>query len=382
MNFLRKNVITFAPHIVWTLNFSIIYTFFAELFNIYVLTDVANTTQFYYTKGLFLFFPLVFLSLSLKKSNIFWKFAIKGAICVIVCAILSRCIVFTVMVLVFFCLRFLNNANNEKSSFDTVNHINLFFLVGYFIFTAFFTQIFLQTIVVYHFLFSTLLIFSYHGLLRFESFVSLRQDKSNLPDQRILEQSTKIFAVFSLIIILFLAPLIRYNYNFISFVIDLPSETGYEYEATEEETSEEPSSENSFSVTDLQSDSALGDFLAPFWKATEYLLYIGAFVVFIQIMLAGIRAFIAILKKPQFVRNDVIETTFKPINEQSKSTVKSKRISEFFDFSPKMKIRRKYKKTLNKFKPQNFQTPTEMEQMANLDIPQLHSDYIDARYNK
>ncbi|MFI3226944.1 MAG: hypothetical protein R3Y09_05955 [Clostridia bacterium] len=383
MNFLRKNLIIYAPHIVWMLVLSIVYALFAELFNIYIFDNTLNSTDFYYIKGLFLVFPLAFFSISLKKSNVLWKFVLKGFICLIICGILSKCVVFTAMVAALFGLRFINNVNSDKSSFDEISHINLMFLAGFFVLTAFYDLVFLQKMIVYHVFFATLLIFAQKGLKRFEFFIDLRKDKSNLPEQRILDQAMKIFAVCTLLVILLVMPIMGNYYNFISFSFELSDETGYVYEEVEsEDLGDEPvEGEDGYSLEELQDNSRMSQVLGMFWQFIEPLIYVMNFVILGWILYKGILAFLENLKKPLVVRDDVIETTFKKINEEKKSTIDISKISELLDFSPEKQIRRRYKKTLKKYNPENWQTPSEMEEMAKLEIPKLHNDYLNARYN-
>lgn len=384
MNFARKTVINLAPHLVWTLFFSILFTVVTNFLNNIAFDVETISFDLLYLKGLFLFFPLLMLSYFRDTTDELWKFIVKSIILVIFCGIVTQSFVFILSTAVFAYLRVSNNLSKEKSSFDTTPTVVLLFMLALFVVSGFAQAYIFQKIIVFHFLFISLLIFSRGGLMRFESYVELKKDRSNLPAKRILDNATKIFIGISLAIALLLCPIIRYQYSFVAIGVDT-SDEAYDYEVDETENDAETdvtTSEDSINYGDLENEGALADFLQPLWNFLEPVSYISAYVVFAYFMIKALIAFILNLKNPLVVKNDVIESTLAIVQEDRNSTVSSSRFSDFFDFSKDMSVRKRYKRTLKKHSPKEWQTPTEMEQMASLEIPDLHSKYLEVRYGK
>lgn len=384
MHHLRKSILKFAPHVVWTLALSIGYSFFAYAIYFYVTPDNLYSSEVYYLKGMFFCIPLVILSFAIKKTKHIWQYLLTCIILIISLYFITKCFVFTFVVLILCGVRFLNRINGEKSEFESVSFLILLVYIVFFLLTGFNDFPFLQEATLYHFMFSALLIFSYQGFNRFESFVEIRKNRSNLPSKRILDTGTKIFLVFSIIVILFFMPIMRYQYDFVHF--ELPefqstaSESEYVIETEEEEEEEEEAQEMSYA--ELFPETPLSNFLKQIWNFFDKIVLVVMYVTLLYLLIKGIIFLIINFNKPQIEKNDLIESTFNHDEDTVTSTVSKARFDGIFDFSKEMMIRRRFKKEFKRYNPKQWQTPDEIQKMSNHFVPDLHELYEKVRYGK
>lgn len=373
MEFLRKNHTFFAVNIVWTLVLSLGYAFLSDF--VYSVPKYDFFMEIYYFKGLFLSIPLSFYYILIKKSKYMWQYFVFGTMFLCLCFIGSKCIIFNIFSSILLISRFFSQNEEENNIFDGVNFYILIFYVIFFMTFALSNNDFLQKTTLYHALISSLLIFYHNGFERLEYFIMVRKNKSNLPEKQLINQIYKIFSSFSLIILVFVAPIIKKYYNFVSF--EYEKEENY---AQNEIVQEIVAQENQNPYEHLQNTpyilsenfSKIFDFLEPFLQVLSYFL-------FFYVILKAFLVFLKSLKNSVVYNDDVIENLLFENNDVENI---KKIVLEKFDFSYNMKIRRKYKKTLQKYNPKPWQSTNEMEKMAKISIEKLHDEYEKVRYGK
>lgn len=386
MNLIRKNIINITPHIAWTLVLGVFYAYIAGEFNKWFLEDVSKSVETLYLKGLLLFIPIFALGYFYTKLNTFGKFLLAGIIIILCSLVISQCIIFTIIVILPYYRRICNHLYGETGDFDRITTSAIISMGIFYIYSAFTEQVFLQEIIIQNTLIVMILMFVRNGLIKSEEYVMLRQEKSNMPSQLILDKSTKIFIITGLLVILIISPIINSQYQFLSFAFDpfdFEAEEVPLYEAEEEVLEENFEKGPSYEELDEMGRASYTEYLYKLYDFIEPIIYIATLIFLINVFVKGILAFIEILHNPIVVKNDIIESTLNTDEKDVKTSLgNSFNLGEIFNFSSEMTVRRKYKRTLKKHSPKNWQTPTEMETMAKIDIPKLHNEYLEARYGK
>lgn len=385
MDKIRKNIINISPYIAWTLLFSVFYAYCASIFNDFILKQNVLSIQTLYLKGLTLFVPLYLLGYFYTNLKKFGKYISYGIIVIIVSLILSQCIIYTLVVSLPFIRRICNYLYGEKGIFDDITISAPIVMAFFYIYSTLHEQVFLQEIIIYNAFFILILMFMRNGLLKTEEYVVRRQDKSNMPAKLILDKSTKIFIITSLIASVAIIPIIDNQYKYVNVEFEiLDNEVNEPFLNEEELPLEENLNENnrvSYEELDKIGKKSYTEFLFNLYAFFEPIIYFTTLIFLIIVLIKGIKAFVEILNSPLILKNDIIESTFNTDEKDIKTSLNNEfNLGEIFNFSEQMTIRRKYKRILKKHSPKQWQTPTEMEEMANLDIPKLHNDYLKVRY--
>lgn len=376
---IRNSLLKWIPHIVWALVISLGYALFAVKVNTQILNETMVSVERYYLKGLCILIPLAIFGESVKQSIRFWQFLMIGIGVIVVTFFLSNCIFFTGITAFLWVVRLTSRVEKEDTCFDGVNYFLFPILLIYFLITGFYEEPFLQKMTVYHLLYTLLLVFLYEGLLRFGEYVDLRKDKANMPSKRILDAGTKIFGMVAILVMLCVVPIIKYQYDYIP--MSFPEiESTYEEEIVEEKAQEEKSEQ--MGMQDMFPEQESNPIAELIWEVLERVAFILVYTGIAYHLIKGIYKMIKNFNQIEIEKNDVIESTFLQKDDTVKKLKPKNKFSEWFDFSREMKIRRKYKKMLKKYEPKDWQTPTEMETMAELEIPELHNLYEEVRYGK
>lgn len=376
---IRNSLLKWIPHIVWALVISLGYALFAVKVNTQILNETMVSVERYYLKGLCILIPLAIFGESVKQSIRFWQFLMIGVGVIVATFFLSNCIFFTGITAFLWVLRLTTRVEKEDTCFDGVNYFLFPILLIYFLITGFYEEPFLQKMTVYHLLYTLLLVFLYEGLLRFGEYVDLRKDKANMPSKRILDAGTKIFGMVAILVMLCVVPIIKYQYDYIP--MSFPEiESTYEEEIVEEKAQEEKSEQ--MGMQDMFPEQESNPIAELIWEVLERVAFILVYTGIAYHLIKGIYKMIKNFNQIEIEKNDVIESTFLQKDDTVKKLKPKNKFSEWFDFSREMKIRRKYKKMLKKYEPKDWQTPTEMETMAELEIPELHNLYEEVRYGK
>ncbi|MFI3236899.1 MAG: hypothetical protein R3Y47_02580 [Lachnospiraceae bacterium] len=379
MRQIRKTLLVAAPTVAWTLLFMIIYTLFMSKVQDYK-EFVISDQQLYY-RSITLAIPLAVLTITIKKTKYLWQYLLV-AILLIAAMYFSTGDWFLVLITAGLCfIRLISRLSNEPNVLDSINGFMIAALVIVFVMMGFSGEEYLQKMTLYHIIYLTLLAFTYWGLQRFEEYIMIRESRANVPAVKILDTGTKIFVVSVLLCLIVLLPLMEYKYELVSF--SLPqveqSDEVWEEEINIEEREE---SNEGGSMIDMLPESEPNKYLVMFWQFLSNLMVIAVYVGFVYAAIRGIRAMIRNYKAPQIEKYDVIESTFVQVDAEANTIKVRAKLGELFGFSKEMTIRRKYKKALNKYHPKAWQSPDEMEKMAELDIPELHELYEEARYAK
>ncbi len=385
MRTIRKRLLQLSPHLIFCLAISLCYAMLANAF----AGDGTFGMVVYYMRGLALFLPLVAFSILVKKASNIWQFALGGIVILAALHLAFGCWLFTTIAIGIYLLRGGNRVRQQLQILDeelpeesVLDHPSQFLLcLPVLCFLAAGNQFlpFFQELALYHFIAICLLFFVRDGLVRFEQYVALSELSANVPSARILETGTRIFVVSALVCTLVLVPILRSSYQFTPIVFDFSAATEWEEEAVEE------ASEESDPVSDIwasieESEPAID--LSWLWAILDKVLLVGFVAVTAWFLYYCLRVLIVNFNKTQVEKNDVIESTFLDSETQLAFARGKARFAALFDFSEAMKIRRRYKKEFKKHAPKPWQTPAELEAMANKDLPELHAAYEAARYGK
>lgn len=367
-----------TPCIVWTLAISLGYAICMH-WAVGELAEGGLSAQLYYLQGLLLGIPFAILAKVARNAKHLWQFLLVGVVLLFAGFYISNSYFFAVIIGVLWFVRFINRLKDASSSLDGTNGFLLLTFVVCFIAAGSGYEVFLQKMSIYHFIIVGLLTFNYYGIQRYEFYVKLRKDKANMPINRIMDTGTRNFVVTALIVILCIVPVIEYGYAFVPFVWEQgDSEYEYDTDSSEEEQEEQ---QTSLSLEDLVGIKEPSIWLQYLWAVLEKITVIALYIAAVWFIVHGIYKMVRNFNKIQIEKNDVIESTFVVADEENR-TRRKKRFEEMFDFSYTMKVRRRYKKELKKYNPKHWQTPSEMEAMADLEMPELHQLYEEVRYGE
>lgn len=379
MEKLRTYFMALIPPLMWTLALSIGYTLIVYPLDSYLQPATTFGELFYYSKGLCLFFPICFLSYIGRRTRHLYQFLLCGIGMVFVVYFLSDCYTFTGICIILWGIQLASRLSHIRSILEVASGYILIIYILYFVITGNTNDVFLQKCTLIHFVISALCIFAYYGIKRFEFYITLRKSKAYMPTTRILNTGTSIFLGVLLIGLLVLVPLIHFQYQFTAFVTPVIEES--ELEILPEETQSTPEYEEAvLALDDLANESVTHPLLDTLWALFEWGMKLFVCGTILTLIYLGIRHMIREFRHNLTEDTDVIESTFSSFD--TTFVLKNKtRIHELLDFSYEKKIRRQYKNTLRKYKPKSWQSPSEMEEMANLTIPELHQEYEKVRYS-
>lgn len=382
MTKLRKVLLNVIPCMVWTMIASIAYGVLAYEINRAVDDSGAYFVERYFVEGMLLAVPLVCFSKIVKVTKNIIQFVLLSVLLVCLSDLLLGSVAFTVAVIILGLFRLVSRLQNEFSVFDSTNEFSLLLYPLYFVVTAFSDNAFMQNVTVYYFLLSSVLIFVYSGLERFDHYIFINQTKAYVPTATILNTGAKIFVIVGMSIIFICMPVIRNNFEYVS--LELPQ---FEKEITlatqdEENVVNAEKTESNNSLEALFSEREENPYFAKIADFMERFMMYLIYPIIATFCLFACYKIVKNFNNVVYTKDDVIESTFAQ-KDAVVSELKAKFKDEnIFNFSKEMKIRRKYKKEFKKFKPENWQTPTEIEIMSNKNISTLHDLYEDARYNK
>lgn len=386
MRTIRKRLLQISPHLLFTLAFSLCYAMLAYSF---MAEGESLSMLAHYLRGLALMIPFAVFACLVKKSAKIWQFALGGIVIIAGLHLAFGDGLFTTIAIIIYLLRGGNRVRQqlqileeelpEESLLDHPSMFLLCFPVLCFLVAGNQYLPFFQELALYHFIAMCLLFFVRGGLLRFEQYVKLSELSANVPSARILETGTRIFVVAALVCTLVLVPILRSSYQFTPIVFDLSAATEWEEEA--EETTDEGTDYVAEIYASIEESEPAID-LSWLWAIIDKLLLAAFCAVMAWFIYHCLRVLIVNFNKTQVEKNDVIESTFLDSEAQLAFARSKARFSALFDFSEAMKIRRRYKKEFKKHAPKPWQTPTELEAMANKDLPELHAAYEAARYGK
>ncbi len=368
-----------APIVVWTLMLANIYAIITYTIATQSVGGTTNTELMYYLDGLFLVVPLIILSWSVYKIKYIWQYLIFVAVLALGMYVLTFnfAIVFITLALCF--ARFLQRLRRDKSALDTINVVYIVVPIFCFVATSYNELVIIQKISLYTFVIMGFFTFAYTGIKRFINYVDLRKDKANIPINRLLNTGTQVFVILGMVLVLYIVPTIEMSYEFVTFSLNLNGETEYEYDTDDVYTYSDYSMDDDYSYLEEIGEASYN--LDMLWNIVLFIIAAGTILLIGFIAFNMIRNLIYNFHNIEVDKQDVIESTFLD-NDTKESTKKSsKKWQERLDFSYEMKVRRRYKKELKKYRPQEWQTPSEIEAMAQVDMPELHAEYERVRYS-
>ncbi len=378
---IRTAIQRLAPCLVWTLALGIAYSFCAYKLSALSASGASSYTV-YYCKGFALLPVLLLLEYTAKRLRHFLSFAFVGIALALGAWALLGCVYFAALTCTLWFMHLLARLHHEPCTLTQTSWWLLLLFPVYFLVTSATQDNFFQKMVLYHFVFTGLLIFAHKGLARFDAYIALRQTKAqtHVPIARIHHHATRIFAVGCALVLLLLCPIIETQYQF--FILTAPTFTAVEVESPSEEEATEESQTEAFDLSLLIEESTPNPWLEAFWAAFERVMRIALYGGLIWCIVAGLYKMIRCFREIEFDKSDVIESTLVIEELQASAARRRRHWQRQFDFSEEMKIRRRYQKTMRKHRPKPWQTPCEMEEMANENIPELHAHYEKARYGK
>lgn len=376
MKNVRKGLIEWSPHIMWTLSISLGYTLIMNQFTTIDAGIQDEMIMNYFLKGLWLIIPLVLLKYIVTKVKYRWQLFIVSILITGLMLYISGEVLLGVLTAILCMMRLYNCVLEEKSCLEQMELLLLALFPFYFIVSGLGEIPMLQKLSVYSFVLCGGLTFIVSGLLRIEKYIELRKNRANLPQAKLLNGGTKIFVSFTVIIMCVVLFVLHYEYEYVSYSWETS-----EYEYTEEVVEEEGETEEDINLFELYEVGETNQYLEALFSVLEKIFVFIFYLLMVFALYKAIRSFI-IARNVNSGTKIIIEETFTDVEEDVAANVKGFHIREFFDFSPEMKVRRRYKKTLKSYHPKNWQSPSEMEEMAQIEIEELHYEYEAVRYGK
>lgn len=376
MSKIRKFILSNTSYIVWTLIISLGYAIFESFVDLALEKSSSGTS--YYLKGFLVLIPLVIIGISIKKCKNLGYYLIIGLALLGVFYFLTKSVIFVSIIVIIWAMHLHSRIDETKSILAEAHASILFIFLLYFLISAYQTNVFMQKTVLYYLTISALFIIMRDGITRFDRYISIKDNNEYLPKQKILDTATSIFLVVVLLLAVFILPIITYRYDIIT-IDDIEVEYAEELYIYEEEIpDEEVQSENIFDLIS-QKESNLN--LQWIWEILDKMLMVLCVVAVPIIIFTIIYKIAKGFSRVQFEKDDIVED-IKDDKDETKKVLSKFKINALLDFSEEMKVRRKYKKTLKRYSPKGWQTPFEMEEMAKINIPELHDMYEKVRYGK
>ncbi len=386
MRRLRKQILWLSPHLLWCLAIGLGYSMLGYAF-VGDAIGIGMGMGGYYLRGLVLLLPLVGFAYAAKKAAHIWQFVLFSVLLLGALQLAFASWFFTGIAIVICLLRGGNRIRQQlqmleeelptESPLDHPGKFLLLLPVLYFLVAGNQNLPLFQALALYHFVAMSLLFFVQGGLLRFEAYVALSELNANVPSARILETGTRIFVASALLLTLLLVPIIRSFYQFTPIVFERATASEWVEEAEEEAVEE---SDHVSEIYDSIAESEPMFDLSWLWAILDKVAVVLFWGVSVYFLYRCLNVIIVNFNKTQVEKNDVIESTFLDSEAQLYAQRTRARFAALFDFSKAMKTRRRYQKELKKHHPKPWQTPTEMEAMAQKNIPELHAAYEAARY--
>lgn len=220
-----------------------------------------------------------------------------------------------------------------------------------------------------------------------KEFIETNQKLANLPVETMQKAGTWILKILLLVLLLVLIPSVMYGEDPLAEAV-----AGYHPKERKVEILEAQDGESMAGMEAMNLAKMLGakqQVIVPKWfrQVVNILMYL----IFMGAVLVLLRAIYQNIKKAGTAFSEEGEDEILFLHEESEKREhlsKKKREREGY-FSPNQKIRRLYKKTIqkaDKIQPKGTETPTELEEKAGLNqdknMWQLHETYEKARYSK
>ncbi len=387
MKHANKILIFSLPVLTFTLLLSIIYALVAnQIYNMFSDTyEVATFSQsysLYFYRGLSFVIPLALFSYTIRKVRNFFVFILIGLGTTALSYLIFGCFIYTIFYFLLMSARCVMRASNTTSIFDCIQIPLILPYIGFFLLSCFIEYPSLQFFTAISLFLSVIFYVAYSTLTVTDTYLSYNRKMSNLPADHIAKSSLNhvviITSISVVLLLLFMNTAYGYTY------IDLSALYNDEViEGTEAFVTPNASGAG-YSLMDML---GVGE-VNPIFRAIIELLdmiMIPLTVVFVIYILARmIVGFIKDFNKTVYYKEDVIESSDVNDSEIDEYSKNIKGISRF-DYSINAKIRRKYKKIIkrkSKSLPLEWETPTQIEQNANITDDKLHLIYEKARYSE
>ncbi|MFI3177134.1 MAG: hypothetical protein R3Y67_06555 [Eubacteriales bacterium] len=333
MNYIRKNIPNIIPVMVWTMVLCIAYALLRLKISTYDVEYIL-LQETAYVQGWLLLLPFMVIA-KIKR-------------------------------------RFQRNTTRYPMTYATL------LLYGvYFVITGFAGYETIQKMTVYHLVFTILCIHTYNGLLRVEEYIAIHKNKSYMPEGRIFHTSVLNLVLFIGVALLIALPLLYMKLEFVSFTVPELEITLEEEEVVEEDNNQ---SEGGGMDYDSLYQGEPNPYLVILWQVLERMAMVIVWCFVAYFLIRSLYRLIRNLAQTQVEERDLIESTFRQEEATLAIEQVKRHIKERFSRSHRMAVRRKYKKKLKPYEPKHWQTPAEMETMAQLDIQELHEEYEAIRY--
>lgn len=377
MQYISKNILKYTAGFIWFLTISLGYTILVYTMIYGESSDSTMGLFRLYVEGILLVIPMTIFAIAQKKIKYIWQFIIIGIIVSYGSYLVISNMFFTIVVILLWFLRFIQRTGTGYCVLEDIHFLILIPFCAYFYLTGIQYYEVLQMLVICYVVLVSVAMFNYYGLTRSENYVNLRRNKANMPSGQIIGFGVKNYLTISLVVLLVMIPLIISSYEFVDLNLEFDEVS---YDSVEEEM--DADSQGTMDLSELFGESDSNPLLEAFWNMIFNIFFIGILVVFAYVFITTLyRMIMKFRTLPIENQGDVIESTFQMDKQVEQSSMKI-RLSEFLDFSEEMRIRRRYKRVLKKYNPKPWQTPLEMEFMAELDIPELHEAYEEVRYGK
>lgn len=380
MRYVRIHLPKLITCVIWALVVSLCYVVvWVQIMGI-LEPEYSVFSNTYYLEGICLIIPyMITKELALKSKNII-QYLCGSIVLIGGCLLLSLDYVFLVITIYLSITRLCGRVNGKEGELYELHYFVLLIFAMIYVYTTYQGDEFLQKATIYHGVIAGVLIHTHNSVIRLERYIEIRKSRAYMPVNRIVHTGIIYILVLLFTCMVVILPIMGSQYEYTQWKpweFEPIKVAGEEVEESNKKPVEEDGGMN-FNVD----ESEINPVLYAIWDITGKIAMYGTYIAILYWMLKGIYFVIIRFQGSKVEENDIIESLYTPEDQVLAIERVKRNLSEIFYVSEEMRIRKQYKKKLKKYNPKVWQTPTEMEEMANLEIKELHNRYEKARYGE
>lgn len=357
---------------------------FAPLFALAALFFNNHSSAYYLTEGLLTVIPIGILDISSRRCKYLWQYLFTAGIVCVTAFFVTDYYIIAVSLVIMAVARLVSRVRTTEKDlvFDRpylmapVVFIVPFFLSG--IYERPVIQLASLCFVALYFV----LWFTYMGLGRLEDYVEINRSMWNFPKKRILKTGTAILLCSAVFLLALALPSLILNFSFTKINMD-PKAVRAAVQQTEAPTVADNAPDFR---TLLPGTKQLPPQLSAFLQILGNVVLTLVLVFVALLILYGIYRLTKEFRGTVREKNDLIESTADMPEFFRTSLGKNRKKNlRFLDFSPNATARKKYIRAVKGAKkalPEEWLSPSEIEEQAGMNRPALHDVYEKARYSQ
>lgn len=368
----RKVMLVMLPLLHVTLIIAPIYTFLACV--AYVDSGISSV-QYFFSALLFIIPAAItkYTSMYIKQ---LWLYLVICIVLTVSIWFITTCTISILITVLMSVLRLVARVRQDASVFDRPHYVALLVFIVPFLYGGLNDDWFIQLMALILSVTYIAVVFAFNGFKKIEDYIKLNNTMAEFPERRIGKSMATIFGVGALIFLSVALICVMSSYEF--FGVEIPQiEVSEEEKALLVESTVDPT-QNYQQLAEMFGEAQYN----PVMAAVDQTATVVSVILIIGLLIfAIVEVFLIFSKTVKREKADIIESIVEP--EEKEVKVEKKEKISILDMSPNAVIRRKYKKTIkSKFTPDDWMTPSEMEERGKFKIDLLHALYEKARYSE